>query len=110
MGVKLVPGDDYGTELLPHAPGGYARELALYAQELGCGETKVLRWATANGSELLGLRADGGLMCAGAPADLCILNGDPLANIEMLQEPWTSVDAVFRAGLCIYRRSLRDDQ
>jgi imidazolonepropionase-like amidohydrolase len=103
MGVKIVLGDDYGTELLPHTPGGYAEELALYAHELGCGAPKVLRWATTNGTELLGLQADGGLLSPGAPADFCLLNEDPVENIGSLQQPWSSIAAVFRGGLCIYR-------
>jgi imidazolonepropionase-like amidohydrolase len=103
MGVKIVLGDDYGTELLPHLPGGYAEELALYAHELGCGAANVLRWATTNGTELLGLPAEGGLLSPGAPADFCLVNEDPVENIAALQQPWSSISAVFRGGLCIYR-------
>jgi imidazolonepropionase-like amidohydrolase len=105
MGVKIVPGDDYGTELLPHRPGGYARELSLYAHELGCGSTNVLRWATTNGNELLSLGSEGDPMSERSLADFCVLNGDPIRDIEILQDPWASIAAVFRGGQCVYRGS-----
>ena len=51
-GVKLLCGDDYGAISLPH--GRYVEELEFYVKEAGIAPLDVLRWATANGFELMG--------------------------------------------------------
>jgi imidazolonepropionase-like amidohydrolase len=84
-GVRLVIGDDYGAAGLPH--GTYASELALYVRDCGISPLDVLRWATKHGAALLGRPDDLGLIAPGRRADLLIVDGDPIADITVLQEP-----------------------
>ena len=93
-GVKLCVGDDYGSAITPH--GEYGPELALYVEHAGIPPLEVLRWATVNGGELVGL--DGlGRVDAGAVADLVVIDGDPSVDIRVLCEP-SNVAAVMRDG------------
>ncbi len=82
-GVKLVVGDDFGTPAMPH--GDYAKELEAYVKGAGIPAIEVLQWATHNGAELLGMKDDLGTIEAGKLADLLVVNGDPSADITLLQ-------------------------
>jgi len=97
-GVKLLIGDDYGAMGLPH--GGYAAELAFYVREAGIAPLDVLRWATVHGAELLGLGDRSGQVAAGRLADLLIVDGDPLADISILQDA-TRLLAVLKDGVLV---------
>jgi imidazolonepropionase-like amidohydrolase len=81
-GVKMVVGDDFGTPILPH--GDYAAEMSLYVKRLGIPPLEVIRWATRNGAELMGLGDEAGTIEAGRLADLLVVDGDPLVDIGCL--------------------------
>jgi imidazolonepropionase-like amidohydrolase len=98
LGVKILLGDDFGIELMPHEPGSYGRELTLYANELGCGARNVLTWATRNGAELLGLPGEAGTIAQGAFADIVVTNTDPLRDITIFETPRTGLAAVMKGG------------
>ena len=83
-GVRLVLGDDYGALHFPHGP--YADELAYYVDEVGIPPIDVLTWATRNGAEVLGRGDDLGTVTAGKLADLLVVDGDPVADIHVLQD------------------------
>ena len=84
-GVKLLVGDDYGAIGLPH--GRYADELEFYVKEAGIPALDVIRWATRNGFELMGRGHELGLVREGFLADLLVVDGDPLSDIAVLQDP-----------------------
>ncbi|HEY5110317.1 MAG TPA: amidohydrolase family protein [Acidimicrobiales bacterium] len=84
-GVRLVLGDDFGAINFPHGP--YADELAYYVEEVGIPALDVLTWATRNGAEVLGRGDDLGTVEAGKLADLLVVDGDPVADINVLREP-----------------------
>jgi imidazolonepropionase-like amidohydrolase len=98
LGVKILLGDDFGIELMPHEPGSYGREITLYANELGCGAKNVLTWATRNGAELLGLPGEAGTIAKGAFADIVVTNTDPLEDITIFERPETEIAAVMKGG------------
>ena len=83
-GVKLLVGDDYGAIGLPH--GRYADELEFYVKEAGIPPLDVIRWATRNGVELMGRGHELGSVREGYLADLVVVDGDPLADIGVLQD------------------------
>ena len=83
-GVKLLCGDDYGAISLPH--GRYADELEFYVKEAGIPPLDVIRWATRNGAELMGRSHELGSVQTGYLADLLVVDGDPLADISLLQD------------------------
>jgi imidazolonepropionase-like amidohydrolase len=82
-GVKLVLGDDYGALGLPH--GCYADELAFYVEEAKIPPLDVIGWATKNGAELMGRGHELGTITEGKLADFLVVDGDPLADVRVLQ-------------------------
>jgi imidazolonepropionase-like amidohydrolase len=94
-GVKFVIGDDFGTSAMPH--GDYAKELEAYVKGAGLPALEVIRWATHNGAELLGMKDDLGSIEAGKLADLLIVNGDPSVDITILQDR-ANLDVIMKAG------------
>ncbi len=83
-GVKMVVGDDFGTPIMPH--GDYIPEFELYVKRLGIPPLDVLRWATRNGAELMGLGDEAGTIEVGKLADLVVVDGDPLVDIGCLAD------------------------
>ena len=83
-GVRVLPGGDYGFPFTPH--GTYARDLWLFVKILGFSPMDTLVAATRWGGELMGKAGELGVVTAGALADLLLVDGDPLANIEVLQD------------------------
>lgn len=97
-GVKLLCGDDYGAVSLPH--GRYADELEFYVKEAGIPPLDVIRWATRHGAELMGRSHELGSVRAGYLADLLVVDGDPLADISVLQDQ-TKLMAIIKGGTLI---------
>jgi imidazolonepropionase-like amidohydrolase len=83
-GVKLLVGDDFGVGAMPH--GDYAKELEAYVKGAGIPALDVIGWATRNGAELLGMKDELGTIESGKLADLLVVNGDPVADITVLQK------------------------
>ena len=94
-GVKFVIGDDFGTAAMPH--GQYARELEAYVKGAGIPALEVIKWATHNGAELLGMKDDLGTIAAGKIADLLVVNGNPAVDITLLQDR-KNLDVVMKGG------------
>lgn len=80
-GARFLVGDDWGTAMTPH--GEYNRELELYV-ECGVPALDVIRWATANAAEFLGMKGEIGTIAEGATADLIVVHGDPSRDIALL--------------------------
>jgi imidazolonepropionase-like amidohydrolase len=83
-GVRVLPGGDYGFPYTPH--GTYARDLWLFVKILGFSPAETLVAATRLGGELMGRPGELGVIAAGALADLLLVDGDPLADIALLQD------------------------
>jgi imidazolonepropionase-like amidohydrolase len=82
--VKVLPGGDYG---FPHNPiGKNARDLALFVTELGYTPAEALVAATKWGGELMGMADELGLVREDYLADLLLVNGDPAADVRILQD------------------------
>ena len=97
-GVKLLCGDDYGAISLPH--GRYADELEFYVKEAGIPPLDVIRWATRNGAELMGRAHELGSVREGYLADLLVVDGDPLADIGLLQDQ-SRLLAIMKGGTLV---------
>jgi imidazolonepropionase-like amidohydrolase len=83
-GIRVLPGGDYGFPSTPH--GAYARDLWLFVKVLGFSPMETLVAATRMGGELMGRPGELGLVTEGALADLLLVDGDPLADIAILQD------------------------
>jgi imidazolonepropionase-like amidohydrolase len=83
-GIRVLPGGDYGFPYTPH--GTYARDLWLFVKILGFSAMDTLVAATKLGGEIMGRPGELGVVTSGALADLLLVDGDPFANIEILQD------------------------
>src|SRR2546423_2339829 len=83
-GIRVLPGGDYGFPTNPH--GMYARDLQLFVDVLGFSPMETLVAATKHGGEIMGKPGELGVVAPGALADLVIVDGDPLADIAILQD------------------------
>ena len=97
-GVKILIGDDYGVAGFEH--GRYAEELALYVNHIGISPLDVIRWATKNGAEAMGLAADTGTLSPGTLADFIVVDGDPVGDITILQNR-DCLLAIFKGGVAV---------
>ena len=97
-GVKLLTGDDYGARGVDH--GTYAEELILYANEIGIPALDVIRWATRNGAEAMGLGGQTGMIEAGKLADFLVVDGDPSVDITLLRDR-ANLRAIYLGGTAI---------
>jgi imidazolonepropionase-like amidohydrolase len=84
-GVRLVLGDDYGFPIMPH--GDYVSEMEIYVK-YGITPLEVMRWATRNGAEAMGVRgAELGTIEEGRLADLILVDGDPTQDVGVHRDP-----------------------
>jgi imidazolonepropionase-like amidohydrolase len=86
-GVTIAAGTDAGTALNPI--GGLLDELQLYVQR-GMSPADALRSCTVTAGRLVrrvGEDAEAGVIAVGARADLLIVPGDPLQDLEVLRRP-----------------------
>lgn len=84
-GVRVLPGGDYG--IARNRIGTNARDLVHFVELFGFTPRQALAAATGQGGELMG-RVDGhplGLIRPGYLADLLVVDGDPLADLSLLQ-------------------------
>ncbi|MCP3920815.1 MAG: amidohydrolase family protein [bacterium] len=97
-GGKIGVGEDAGFIYRLYG-FGLVRELELQ-QEAGFHPIDVLRHATVNNAEIMGMGHELGRIAKGYKADLAIVNGNPLANFKVLYPSGTGVyeDGEFRRG------------
>lgn len=92
-GGKLVVGTDpTGIGALPHY--GSLRSIELLAQA-GIPPLDVIKIATQNGAQAMGVADDRGTIALGKRADLIVIDGDPSKNIEDIY----NIDLVFKNGV-----------
>jgi imidazolonepropionase-like amidohydrolase len=96
-GIRIVTGTDCGAEASQTTPVGPTthREIAMFV-EAGMTPAKALRAATLDAARVLERTENPsyGSLQAGKIADLVVLNGDPLADINNT----IKIDRVMRAG------------
>jgi imidazolonepropionase-like amidohydrolase len=82
-GLKVLPGGDYGFPFNPN--GRNARDLELFVQHFGYSAEEALSAATLLGGELMGMGDELGQVKPGFLADLLLVDGDPTADVTVLQ-------------------------
>jgi len=83
-GVRLLPGGDYGFAWNPN--GRNARDLEHFVTLLGFTPLEAIAAATGLGGQLMGRGEELGQLRPGYLADLLLVDGDPLADIALLQD------------------------
>jgi len=86
----------FGTDLLGETHPQQSRELGLRARALPAAD--VLRSATLVNARILGREGELGVVAPGALADLLVVDGDPLADLGVLERPEQTLDGVVRGG------------
>jgi len=82
-GVRIALGTDAGV--FPHGTNG--REFELLVQFGGLSPMQAIQAGTQSAATLLGWERDVGSLEAGKFADLVAVDGDPIANVSLLQRP-----------------------
>lgn len=93
-GVSIAVGSDIGSPACPH--GTSARELGLLV-EFGMTPMQALVAATAESARMLRRDHEIGTIETGKLADLVVVNGDPLADIRVLQDE-ARIEIVLKGG------------
>lgn len=92
-GIRVLIGGDYGFPYNPH--GRNARDLEHFVKLFGFSPTEALVAATKHGGELMGLEV--GLVKEGWLADLLLVEGDPTADVTVMQDK-DNIAAIMKGG------------
>jgi imidazolonepropionase-like amidohydrolase len=84
-GIRILPGGDYGFAWMPH--GTNARDLEHFVKYIGMTPMEVLVAATKLGGELMMRPHELGQIREGYLADILLIDGDPLKELALLQDP-----------------------
>ena len=84
-GIRILPGGDYGFAWTPH--GTNAKDLEYFVKYVGMSSMEALLSATAWGAPMMKLGQQLGYIREGCLADILLVDGDPLANLNILREP-----------------------
>jgi imidazolonepropionase-like amidohydrolase len=101
-GVRLFMGTDTSS-ILPF--GRHAWELELLVSVLDLSPMRAIQMGTHDAAHAIGLGAVCGTLEAGRRADVLVVDGDPLADIRLLQDS-QRIQAVFRDGRLLVNRGL----
>jgi imidazolonepropionase-like amidohydrolase len=98
-GVRLMAGSESGFAVTPYGEW-HARELELFVTlgSMPCAE--VIAMATRGNARELGMGDTVGTLAPGMLADFLIVDGDPLADIRVLQDR-ERIEAVFKEGRAV---------
>ena len=83
-GVRILPGGDYGFAWNPN--GTNARDIEHFVNLLGFSPMDAILSATKLGGEIMMMGSELGQIKAGYLADLLLVDGNPLANVKILQD------------------------
>ncbi len=92
-GIRVLPGGDYG---FPYNPvGRNARDLDIFVTQFGFSPREALAATTGQGAALMDLPV--GEIRAGRLADILLVEGDPTADVTILQNK-ASLLAIMKGG------------
>jgi imidazolonepropionase-like amidohydrolase len=84
-GVAMIASTDAGIPRVPH--DDLARALPVFSRLAGLTPVETLRAATSDGAAALGLEARVGTLDKGYSADIVLVEGSPLDDLEALSRP-----------------------
>lgn len=106
-GGRLGMGGDYGFAWNPH--GDYAKELSFFVDFVGFTPLETIMCATKTGAEILGRSDEIGTLEVGKLADVLVVDGDPVADISVLQDRSRFI-AVMQGGVVKVGQQLETPQ
>ena len=99
-GVKIAMGSDSGMPFVPH--GSNAIEI-IEMVKAGMSNLNAIRSATIIAAEALGIEDRTGSIRPGNDADIIIIDGDPIKDIEVLSEI-NNIEMVIKSGEPVIKR------
>jgi imidazolonepropionase-like amidohydrolase len=93
--IRVLPGGDYGFAWTPQ--GTNAKDLETFVELLGFSPMEAIVSATKYGGQIMGMGGELGMIKPGYLADMLLVDGDPIANIRILQEK-TRLLAIMKDG------------
>jgi imidazolonepropionase-like amidohydrolase len=84
-GVPILCGSETGFAVTPVGEW-HAREMEMLIQYMGFTPMEAIVAGTANGAFALNMEGEVGVIAPGCKADVIVVNGDPLADIKVLQD------------------------
>lgn len=94
-GIRVLIGGDYGFAWTPH--GTNAKDIEYFVDLLGFTPMEAIQAATRYGGEIMGMGSELGLVREGYLADMLLVDGDPLADVRILQDH-TRIVAIMKDG------------
>ena len=95
-GIRVLPGGDYGFAWAPH--GENAKDLQYFVKYAGMTPMEAIVAATKYGGEIMMRGGELGQVKEGYLADLLLVDGDPVANLAILQDQ-TKILAIMKDGV-----------
>lgn len=83
-GIRVLIGGDYGFAWTPQ--GTNAKDIEYFVDLLGFTPMEAILAATKYGGQIMGMGDELGQIREGFLADLLLVDGDPVANVRVLQE------------------------
>jgi imidazolonepropionase-like amidohydrolase len=94
-GIRILPGGDYGFAWTPQ--GTNAKDLETFVEMLGFSPMEAIVSATKLGGQIMGMGDELGMIKPGYLADMLLVDGDPIANVRILQDK-TRLLAIMKDG------------
>jgi imidazolonepropionase-like amidohydrolase len=91
-GVKV----GYGSDLLGELQDEQSREFLLRAEAVQ--PVEIIRSATLVGAEIVRMEGKLGVIAPGAIADLLVVDGDPVKNLQLLQDQGAHLPLIMKQG------------
>jgi imidazolonepropionase-like amidohydrolase len=95
-GVMIMAGTDSGQVAVPYG-AWHARELEHLMHYLGLNSMDAIRAGTINAAFALGMQDRIGTIEVGKFADILVVNGNPLEDIQVLQDP-ERIEVIMKDG------------
>lgn len=83
-GIRVCIGGDYGFAWTPQ--GTNAKDIQTFVEMLGFTPMAAIQAATKYGGEIMGMGNELGMIKEGYLADMLLVDGDPLADVKILQD------------------------
>ena len=83
-GIRVLIGGDYGFAWTPH--GTNAKDLEYFVDMIGMSPMEAIQAGTKYGGQIMGMGDELGLIREGYLADLLLVDGDPIADVRVLQD------------------------
>jgi imidazolonepropionase-like amidohydrolase len=94
-GVPLICGSESGFSLTPYGHW-HGREMEVFTQALGLSPIEAITCATRNGAIAMRMEGELGTIEKGMKADVIVVDGDPVADIRVLNDRHRMAEVICR--------------